>query len=233
MPIPKIAHFHWTGPQMSWLRGMSLLTFKKFNPTWEIRLHDTPPDIRAVGLPMYGQEADWTWWRKLYQDGGLLVATDVITVRPVPEEWLEGEIAATTNGGDAVYQFAVLGAEPRHPFLGRCVEACEKMAANPKNLDYQAMGVIMLRGLAGKLPPKPALTEIPARAYCAVQWNETRHFWDEVEDLPLDDGIVGHHWFGGEESSKHNERIATADSRFAIVRLANKVYREDYADTGE
>lgn len=37
--IPKIAHFYWGGDKLPLLRLLTILSFKKFNPDWEIRLY--------------------------------------------------------------------------------------------------------------------------------------------------------------------------------------------------
>tara|TARA_R110001599_G_scaffold176000_3_gene368089 strand:- start:119 stop:1744 length:1626 start_codon:yes stop_codon:yes gene_type:complete len=37
--IPKIAHFYWGSPKMSFLRYMTIVSFKKFNPDWSIHLY--------------------------------------------------------------------------------------------------------------------------------------------------------------------------------------------------
>ena len=37
--IPKKAHFYWGGERLSFLRWMTLKSFRIFNPDWEIILH--------------------------------------------------------------------------------------------------------------------------------------------------------------------------------------------------
>jgi hypothetical protein len=37
--IPKIAHFYWGNDTLSYLRFLTIYSFKKFNPDWEIRLY--------------------------------------------------------------------------------------------------------------------------------------------------------------------------------------------------
>ena len=38
-PVPKKIFFYWGNPVMSWLRYMTLYSFRKFNPDWEMELH--------------------------------------------------------------------------------------------------------------------------------------------------------------------------------------------------
>lgn len=42
--IPKTMHFYWGGTVLSYLRYMSVATFRKFNPDWKIILH-TPVQV--------------------------------------------------------------------------------------------------------------------------------------------------------------------------------------------
>lgn len=37
--IPKVMNFYWAGSRMSWLRYMTLYSFRRLNPTWEINLY--------------------------------------------------------------------------------------------------------------------------------------------------------------------------------------------------
>ena len=39
--IPKTMNFFWAGSQLSWMRYLSLLSFRVFNPDWTIRVHQT------------------------------------------------------------------------------------------------------------------------------------------------------------------------------------------------
>ncbi len=45
--IPKIAHFYWGSTKLSFLRFMSLYSFKKLNPDWRVILH-VPFKLNAV-----------------------------------------------------------------------------------------------------------------------------------------------------------------------------------------
>lgn len=47
--IPKIAHFYWGNSVMPFMRVLTILSFKKQNPDWEIRLYS--PKILSSSLP--------------------------------------------------------------------------------------------------------------------------------------------------------------------------------------
>ena len=49
--IPKVAHFYWGGGPLSYLRFLSVKSFKKQNPDWQIKFHRPITDSQAP--------ADW------------------------------------------------------------------------------------------------------------------------------------------------------------------------------
>jgi hypothetical protein len=44
--VPKRVFFYWGNDRMSWLRYMTLYSFRKFNPDWEMELHVSHIDIK-------------------------------------------------------------------------------------------------------------------------------------------------------------------------------------------
>jgi len=49
--IPKIIHFYWGGAPLSFLQYLSVETFKKLNPDWEIQIH--VPEISTITEPTW------------------------------------------------------------------------------------------------------------------------------------------------------------------------------------
>lgn len=45
--IPKVAHFYWGGGPLSYLRFLSIHSFKKQNPEWQIKFHRPVSDSQA------------------------------------------------------------------------------------------------------------------------------------------------------------------------------------------
>lgn len=207
---------------MSWLRVVSIATFKKFNPTWEIRLHDTPPEIRAYGL-QYGQEADWTWWMTLANHGGFQVATDIVFLKPIPDEWLDCGLNACLNGSQRIWQFAMLGAEPEHPAMMASDLGCAAIAEGGRVLDYQAMGVWMLqKSCKGLLQAKGKFYDQPMSALCHFTHAQADFLWSDSGLHKLPDSTVGVHWYGGAPESKESESGPGHPSY--IIRLAESVF---------
>lgn len=221
--IPKIAHFHWTGPPLSWLRIVSIASFKKFNPTWEIRLHDTPPEIRQYGL-QYNQESDWTWWKVLARHGGFQVATDIVFLKPVPNQWLNCRLNACKNGTDRIYQFAMLGAVPGHPAMLRSAQACHEIASSKPPGD-QAMGTDLLKNTGSSFLRGPDFFDQPMNALCAFSSadSDVGQLWGAAPRM-IPKEAIGIHWYGGHKLSKQMEPKAKPGHHSFLVRLAESVF---------
>jgi hypothetical protein len=56
--IPKVAHFYWGGGPLSYLRFLSVQSFKKQNPNWQVKIHQ----------PMINSRAPRSWVNIINQD---------------------------------------------------------------------------------------------------------------------------------------------------------------------
>jgi hypothetical protein len=56
--IPKVAHFYWGGGALSYLRFLSVKSFKKQNPDWQVKIHQ----------PVINSQAPNTWINNIKQD---------------------------------------------------------------------------------------------------------------------------------------------------------------------
>lgn len=217
--IPKIAHFHWAGKPMNWLRWASLRTFEKFHPDYEIRIIRTPDDIRErcdeLGLS-YAHQADWSWYRALATTGGWQIATDVVFVSRIPDEWNERDLCVCTNGTKHIYQFAAMGACAGNRFFALCDERCRAVVSN--EIGYQGLGVDMLQAMNVPSQNNPQ----PMDSFCPIQCDSIPLLWS-YEALNLPPNVVGVHWYGGHEMSKHAEWNDPESSDSAIVRLAKEM----------
>jgi hypothetical protein len=69
--IPKVAHFYWGGGPLSYLRFLSVQSFKKQNPDWQVKVHQ----------PVTNSQAPSTWINNIKQDFRNLISTlDVAVV---------------------------------------------------------------------------------------------------------------------------------------------------------
>lgn len=220
--IPKIAHFHWEGPPITWLRMMGLYTFIRLNPRWEVRLHRTPDDMRARNLPCHGNEADWTWLRVVHEHGGFALATDTVFVRPMPDEWLNGDLCACTDGTKSLHH-CCFGAMPGHPFVLECLDACEGRIG--RKMQYEALGIELLKAVAarhGGVQGFANFHDMPRDAFTQYSFVQPPALWADGE-LKCSAGAVGITWFGGHPESRKFEPRAESMQSAAIVRLARKM----------
>jgi hypothetical protein len=194
---------------------VGIATFVKHNPDWEVRIHGTPAHIREHGL-QYGQEADWTWWWKLYHFGGFQFATDIVFLKPIPEEWLEEDLSACFNGGMHVYHNAAFGSVQGTEFVAECLNECRRLLTDKARADYQAFGPTLLRRMnyTGRV-----FHVIPMDALCPVTSLHAYRYWRE-EPITLPDECVGAHWYGGYKTAK--EGLAGPDSSFAVCQVARE-----------
>lgn len=56
--IPKVAHFYWGGGPLSYLRFLSVQSFKKQNPDWQVKVH----------RPIIDSQAPKTWANNIKHD---------------------------------------------------------------------------------------------------------------------------------------------------------------------
>jgi len=56
--IPQVAHFYWGGGPLSYLRFLSVKSFKKQNPDWQVKVH----------VPVTNSQAPASWTNNIKQD---------------------------------------------------------------------------------------------------------------------------------------------------------------------
>jgi hypothetical protein len=67
--IPKIVHFYWGNEKLSYLRYMSVYSFRKLNPDWKIKIH--VPEALSMIAPTWGSDEqknagiEKDYWTKL------------------------------------------------------------------------------------------------------------------------------------------------------------------------
>ncbi len=209
MKIPKIAWFHWAGPPMSWLRSQSLRTFRKQNPDWKVRLVGPHPDVEAIDFPILpAQKGDWTRWRLLSEFGGFGFDSDIVFLKPIPDEWLDADLCIQLDGG-LVHQIAAVGAVPGNDLMIRSAEWCQLHVAPDQ--DYQIFGTRLMHRLVGR--PKTVhdygrVFDIPRDALCFYNWHDdVPIMWTKEGPVknPFPPNAIGVHWYGGHKTSQLHE----------------------------
>ena len=218
--IPKIAHFHWEGEPLNWLRMMSIYTFARLNPRWEIRLIRTPDHIRKRNLPEYAHGADWAWYEALYEHGGFAMATDTVFVKPIPDEWCDAEMCGCTNGSKNLWHCCI-GSVPSTRFLSSCIDRCEKMS--PDDIGYEDMGILLMKDVMASTGMPKKFFDYPLEAMCPVHCWDVSRCWERGQ-IEITDEVIGVTWFGGDDCSGEKEWETPGKHKdSAIVKLALEV----------
>ncbi len=187
---------------MSWLRMLTISSFKYHNPDWEIRLHGTPESIRKHGLEYTAQEGDWLRWQLLEFNGGFSVASDIVFVRPIPDEWLDCGLNGCTNGSGRIWQMAMVGATPGHPFMGAALDRISDILDKGNPTGYQDFGPNLLQAMGRNLLwSEGPFFDQPMDALCFYRHTDIEGMWNEKQmDLP--ERVIGVHWYGAHPLSK-------------------------------
>jgi len=53
--IPKIVHFYWGNEKLSYLRYLSIYSFRKLNPDWKIKIH-IPKNLSSISPTWHSDE---------------------------------------------------------------------------------------------------------------------------------------------------------------------------------
>jgi hypothetical protein len=200
---------------MNWLRLAGIRSFRKHNPDWDVRLHDTPDHVNEWLLP--AQQADLVWLEQVSKHGGFALATDTVFVRPVPDEWLSKSLCVCTNDTGVIYHNS-FGAKKGHRFVVAAL-ADAKEASGGVDLPYQALGADLLKHVWQKKNTPRGYFDMPLDGLCPVRFWRTADLWSTTP-LVLPEETVGVTWFGGADDSMVNEWSPPENS--AIVRLAQE-----------
>lgn len=140
--IPPLIHMVWLGSPLPERCKEMLESWKKFHPTWMVKLW-TDADVEAFKLENlrafkaaknYGEKSDIWRYEILYRFGGLYVDTDFECLRPFDQihkscELFAG-IAYTTN--PLLYN-GMIGVVPRHPIIRMCIDTIKRGPGDQNN----------------------------------------------------------------------------------------------------
>lgn len=164
--IPRRAFFLWVGDdELPWLRQLALDSFRKQNPDWQVDLIRVPEKVDLLAA----QSTDIFRYCELATTGGMYFDTDIVFFRPVPDKWLDADVAVTLDKSLFQYEpglkhaspenehkpgfnnLAMMGASPTNPFFDHVYRAAlaryEWLAednVDVKKLIYQAFGTELL-----------------------------------------------------------------------------------------
>jgi len=205
--IPRRAFFFWDGEEMSWLRKQSIETFKALNPTWEVEILD------GTNIPIKGKSrlarvgrSDWGRYKALLDKGGVYFDSDIMFCRAIPDSWLEYDMVLPLVG-DAdtdptpegpIGHVACLGAEAGNKWAALLDELCAALAGSGENLQYQALGMMIVNKCVSALDGYKVCWIIK-ETFIPIIWSASDHLWRSgVQRVHLSPLTYGVHWFGGD-----------------------------------
>jgi hypothetical protein len=201
--IPKRALFYWSGGEASDLRKASPETFSRLNPDWHVIFGTCVDDM---GFRQTVNASDLWRYQELASGGGIYFDTDMIFLRPIPEDWLDCDVLAPCGDDWRVAHIACLGGSPNNPYWAHMAKLAEAALGNGDPPGCQTAGIKLFQdplhvqvnrfGLKGKRT-EPRLT-LP------VPWHDTERVWSK-RPLTLPSDTVALHWFGGDPLSRDLE----------------------------
>lgn len=260
MTAPRTVWAYWHGPDKpSWLRLQTLNTFRRHHPDWDVRLYWEGPDgsalladgrgewLARLSLPTWwplfpesmppDARSDVFGWAVLANEGGVVVDMDVLFLRPLPGEWIEGPFATTCDGGSyegngpgksREFAIGIIAAAKGDP-LAVAIDAAARTVVSKweEGSNHQALGSRLLAVRLATLEQEveQEARNIPAESLYPQGFlrQENALIWqpDHGEDYDLDT-LAGLHWGGGHERAREMEQRADEEwargSRCAVAR---------------
>ena len=156
--IPKIIHYCWlSGEQMPELLQQCIASWKRYLPEYEIRLwnmtsfdYDSVPFTRdALANKKWAFVSDYVRLYALYNYGGIYLDSDVFVFGKL-DKLLQNRLFTGLEMRDKEHtqiycEAAIIGAEPGHPFIKKCLDIYEKRSFidSSGNLDLTPIPTIM------------------------------------------------------------------------------------------
>lgn len=257
--IPKIIHFYWGNEKLSYLRYLSVFSFKKYNPEWTIKIHypeilgSLKPswntgeqaninitenyyeklkelDVIFVGhnFDKYGfrnshhevHKSDFIRWILLEKEGGVWSDFDILYTNPidtirenVPEnKYIDTCLCPYSWGGHAI---GFLMSSSNNIFF----KSVHNIAASHFNSwEYQGIGCAIFNNnfkttniIKEKLPTCNPIFLNEICVYDIGCDSITKFFLENVP-CPINDGIIGFHWYAGHPLAQQYDTIITKDN---------------------
>lgn len=211
--IPKTIHYCWFGNAPlsdlnkrcidSWRRVMPEYQMKEWNET------NTPLDNlysqTAYAKRLWSKLSNLVRLQALYTEGGIYLDTDVEVIKNfsplLHDECFVGFQQEEDVSGDWVNN-AVIGAQPGHPFLKRCVDLTEQAFEEEGELLLSPVVTTMILKAMGlrkyKLQKIKEVTLYPIEYFYPYPW-----FGQFTPDCIKENTYCVHHWEGTWRKKEH------------------------------
>ena len=237
--IPKICHFIWTaGVKLSWLQALSVDSFRRHNPEWQIILHlisrargknmcadyAGPNRFRSVifdhvvfhpSTKLHGiQQSDLLRMQILFEHGGVYSDFDMLWLRPMLE--FPRGFETTVCWYKDHYNMSNIVSEPDGPFLKDVIERQARVTSK----DYQAYLTEMFNreypDVNALQKRFPRILAIPYNWFYPYSIYTLEQLY--IDDIDLSAGAYGIHWFNGHPLSQEYLRQPKPCSMTTILK---------------
>lgn len=198
--IPKRAIFYWSGGEMSWLRKQGIDSFKLHNPDWKVEVYGGKSSDSLLAIVQCSDLARYTL---LATGGGFYFDTDILFVRPIPDEWLKHELILPFGQDGALGHIAALGSVPGSPFFKLAVELVAQRRKMQELVNYQGYGVHLLRDALHCIGSTD-VKWIEHDRFCFVPHWDVAQAWNPWPGA-FPEMVIGVHWYGGDPLSRDME----------------------------
>lgn len=196
--IPKILHHIWVGPPMPDRLVPYVESWRTLHPTWEHRLWTGFDDLENQRLydaaekvtPHVGQfRSDLARYEILFRHGGVYVDCDLEALRPI-DDLLDAPAFAGWEVEGRWVNNAILGAEPGHPLMRRCIDAIPGSVRRNRGKRPNVMtGPHLLTAMSVSGLHRDDFVIHPQTAFYPYLWSELGR---QGEDFP--ESYAVHHW---------------------------------------
>jgi hypothetical protein len=206
--IPKLAHFYWYGERdMPELRAESLKSFERLNPGWVVNLHHSGEKADPTFVEIV-TSSDAARYGILHRSGGVYFDTDIIFVRPIPDDWLDADVLLPCTENGQLYGIHVLGAKPNSPLFAEALRLCKLRMDSPMMLGCQSLGVKLWSDtnmLALCYGMNLSVGLVPRFSLLRSNPGSVEELWSNGGRV--DHSEIGVHWYGGDRLSNQFENL--------------------------
>lgn len=232
--IPRVLFLYWGGRRLSWLRYLTVVSFKKHNPDWEIRVfRPTHPTIgtRWTTDEQRVKYEGKDWLEELptepidMKDLGFDNDMAEVHKSDIFRLWALREYGGVYSDFDILYTKSLPEVKERwfcfhpdgHYAVGllaakqgddTCNWLLESVKLRTDRDKYQSFGSSLWGAmLDGAIP---AGRNIPKNLVYSVDWQDAEELFTENKKLPKE--AVGIHWYGGSVAAGHWENLITPET---------------------
>jgi len=235
----KLVHFFWCGGPMSWLRYLSLFTFKEQNPRHEVYMWTSNSYIKETSWDTPENKEIYSgkdWFKeacaicdkvKKYKTSPLhpIHINDIVRIHALKKYggvWSDTDILyykplPYVNNFHCYFRTNRVGLIGTKKESQIYIDLFDDIPINPTG--YQEIGCCLFDKYKDKL--KSESTSIPMSDVYWIEWDMVHQIYNKTLNIPIDS--IGLHWYGGHKDSKKFEKKVTQDNFIKYKNTIKKV----------